>query len=103
MIFRFSCVMKATELLFRLKDCLLNQSANSTENILSVTHCATVSKCIHFIVSFGFIPCLIPSVWKSFENKQKFVNQLVDNITPNKVMIKNNSLLFKIVKRKYQI
>lgn len=97
MIFRFSCIKKATELLFRLKDCLLKQSANSTENILSVTHCTTVSKCIDFIVSFGFIPCLIPRVWKSFENKQKVVNQLTENISPNIVIINYNYLLFKIM------
>lgn len=80
MIFRFSYVMKTIELLLRLKDI--------TDITLSVTQCTTVSKCIDFVVTLGFIPCFIPSVWKSFENKHKSVTQLTEDISSHKVIKK---------------
>ncbi|XP_060856530.1 uncharacterized protein LOC132934258 isoform X2 [Metopolophium dirhodum] len=79
---RFSYVKKAIELLSCLKECLLNHSDDSTDIILSAIHCATVSRCIHSVVTHGFIPCLIPSIWKSFENYQKY-EQTFEKITPD--------------------
>lgn len=72
---------------------MLKQSDDTCDVILSVTQCNTVSKCIEFVISLGFIPCLIPSVWQSFENKQKSVIQLTENISPNTVM----KTLFKLI------
>lgn len=81
LIFRFSYVLKTTELLFRLKDV--------TDLVLSVSQCATISKCIEFIVSFGFTPCLIPKVWISVVNKQRNVIQFTEDIPPNMVIVFN--------------
>jgi len=78
MIFRFACVIKTTELLFRLK--------NTTDLILSNLQCNTVLKCIDFVIAIGFIPCLIPSVWNSFRKKQTNAIQFMDDISPSTVM-----------------
>lgn len=90
--------MKTIELLFRLKSCLSMQSNDNT--ILSVSQCATVSKCINSVVSLGLIPCLIPSVWKSFNNKQKQIIKLTEDLSPDTVMNKfecNHLLKVKII------
>jgi len=84
-IFRFSYIKKLIELLSCLKECMLKHSDDSTDIILSTNHCATVSRCIHSVVTYGFIPCLIPSIWRSFENNQKY-EQLTDKISPDTVM-----------------
>lgn len=77
-------VTKTIELLFRLKD---------TKNLmLNTSQKAIVSKCIDFIVSLGFIPCLIPSVLKSFDNNRKHFIQSIDDTSTNAV-IKNCILL----------
>lgn len=95
--FRFSFVMKTIELLSRLKDCLLMYSNDHTGVILSVSQCATVSKCIDSVISFGLIPCLIPSVWKSFNHKQKPIIQFTEELSPDTVMNKFECYhLFKI-------
>lgn len=85
MVFRFSNVTKIIKELYNLKDCLLKQSNNTTDIILSVSQCTTVTNCIHFIVLSGFIPCLITSIWSSFGNKQKNMIKVNKNISPNKV------------------
>jgi len=64
---------------------MLKHSDDTTDIILSAIHCATVSKCIHSVVTYGFIPCLIPSIWRSFENNQKY-EQLTEKISPDTVM-----------------
>lgn len=87
--FRFSYIMKTTELLIRLK--------NISGLVLSVSQCAIVSKCIEFIVSFGFIPCLIPSVWISVDNKQKHVIQFTEDISPNMVLTEKLYSIFKCI------
>lgn len=77
-IFRFFYISKTAELLIKLK--------NTKELMLSIDQCNTVLKCIDIIVSLGFIPCLIPSVWKSFEKKQTNIIQFSDNISTNTVI-----------------
>ncbi|XP_015374232.1 PREDICTED: uncharacterized protein LOC107169075 [Diuraphis noxia] len=79
---RFLYVNKLIELLSSLKECMLKHSDDSTDIILSSIHCAIVSRSIHSVVTYGFIPCLIPSIWKSFENNQKY-EQLTEKIAPN--------------------
>ncbi|XP_060846775.1 uncharacterized protein LOC132926437 [Rhopalosiphum padi] len=79
---RFINVKKTIELLSCLKECLLKHSDDSTDIILSAVHCATVSKCLNSVVTYGFIPCLIPSIWKSFENNHKNV-QVIQKISPD--------------------
>lgn len=54
--------------------------------MLSINQCNTVLKCIDFIISLGFIPCLIPSVWKSFEKKQTNIVQFSNSIPTNTVI-----------------
>lgn len=54
--------------------------------MLSINQCDIVLKCIDFIISLGFIPCLIPSVWKSFERKQMNIDQLSNSIPTNMVI-----------------
>lgn len=81
--------MKTIELLFRLKDI--------SDLVLSVSQCATVSKCIEFIVSFGFIPCLIPKVLMSVKNKQKNVIQFTEDISLNMVLIEKLYSVFKCI------
>jgi len=78
MSFRFVCVIKTTELLYRLK--------NTTDLILSILQCNTVLKCIDFVIALVFIPCLIPSVWNSFGKKQTISIQFMDDISPSTVM-----------------
>jgi hypothetical protein len=80
--------MKTIELLTRLKDCLLLHPNDHIGEILSVSQCATVSKCINSVISFGLIPCLIPSVWKSFNYKNKRIIEFTEEISPNTVMNK---------------
>lgn len=72
---------------------MLKQSDDTCDAILSVTQCNAVSKCIDFLVSLGFIPCLIPSIWKSFDYKPKSVIQFTENISTKTVM----KILFKII------
>lgn len=77
MIFRFPFIKKTVQLLICLKD---------TNNlILSNVQCATVSKCIDFIVLMGFTPCLLPSVRNSFKNKQSMFIQHKLDISSNEV------------------
>ncbi|VVC25878.1 Armadillo-type fold,RNA polymerase II assembly factor Rtp1, C-terminal,Armadillo-like helical [Cinara cedri] len=82
---RFSNILKIIEELYHLKNVLSNLSSNDdTDIILSVSQCAAITKCIDFIVLSGFIPCLIPSIWNSFENKQNNLSQFKKGISPNK-------------------
>jgi len=75
---RQCCVIKLIELLFRVK--------NETNLDLSVAQCADLSKAIEFVVKFGFIPFLIPTVWNSFDNKQKIAVPFDDDMKPTKVI-----------------
>jgi len=85
--FRFLNVRKAIRLLTELKECLLKHPDKIFEDItLSANHCTIVSKCLNFVVTYGFTTCLIPSIWKSFENDQKHI-QFTQKISPDKVMI----------------
>ncbi|XP_025191179.1 uncharacterized protein LOC112591556 [Melanaphis sacchari] len=79
-IFRFLKVKKTIEQLSCLKECLLKQSDDSTDIILSAVHCAAVSKCLNYVVTYGFIPCFIPKLWKSFERNEKHV-RISENVS----------------------
>lgn len=81
---RFLNVQKAIRLLTELKECLLKRPDKIFEDItLSANHCTIVSKCLNFVVTYGFTTCLIPSIWKSFENDQKHI-QFTQKISPDK-------------------
>jgi len=71
-------VTKTIELLFRLKD-MKNLMLNTNQK-------AIVSKCLDFVVSLGFIPCLIPRVLRSFDKNQKNVIQSIDETSTNLVI-----------------
>ncbi|KAL5238399.1 hypothetical protein ACI65C_005809 [Semiaphis heraclei] len=79
---RFLYVKKLIGLLSCLKEYMVKHSDDTTDIILSAIHCATVSKCIHSVVTYGFIPCLIPSIWRSFENNQKY-EQITEKVSPD--------------------
>lgn len=73
--------------MIRLKYCLLNHNGDTTDVTLSVSQCATVSKCIDIVVSLSFVTCLIPKLWVSFEKKQNAVIQFIEDISDKQVKI----------------
>lgn len=82
--------------MFSLKKCLLRNLADPTDIILSVNQSLIVSKYIDFVLTTGFIPYLIPNLWKSFQNKRKNVT-FIDNVSPNLVININQEIILIIV------
>lgn len=58
----------------------------NSDIILSVNQRIIVSKYIDFILSNGFIPYLLPSVWKCFGNNRNII--FIDDVSSN--MVKKN-------------